>query len=68
MSGKYENINYMMVTLDLVYNSILSLHLVRGMVSSVKMVSLVRMVSVVTMANLVRMVSLVKNSGKVHLD
>ena len=44
MCGKYENINYMIVTFDLVNNSILGLHLGRGMVSSVRMVSLVRMV------------------------
>ena len=42
---KYENINYMIVTQDLVNNSILGLHLGRGMVSSVRMVSLVRMVN-----------------------
>ena len=42
---EYENINYMIVTQDLVNNSILSLHLGRGMVNSVRMVSLVRMVS-----------------------
>ena len=30
MFGKYENINYMIVTQDLVCNSILSLHLGRG--------------------------------------
>ena len=36
---------YMIVTQDLVNNSILSLHLGRRMVSSVRMVSLVRMVS-----------------------
>ena len=39
------NINYMIMTQDPVNNSILSLHLGRGMVSSVRMVSLVRMVS-----------------------
>ena len=44
MFGKYENINYnydiKIVTQDLVYNSILmvSLHLGRGIVSSVRMV------------------------------
>ena len=43
--GKYENINYMIVTQDPGNNSILGLHLGRGMVSSVRMVSLVRMVS-----------------------
>ena len=37
-------INYMIVTQDLVCNSILSLHLGRGVVSSVRMVSLARMV------------------------
>ena len=31
--GKYENINYMIVTQDLANNSILGLHLGRGMVS-----------------------------------
>ena len=55
--GKYENINYMIVTQDLVNNSILGLHLGRGMVSSVKMVNLFRMVSLVRMVRLVRMVS-----------
>ena len=44
MFGKYENINYMIVTQDLVCNSMLGLHLGRGMVSSVRMVSLVRKV------------------------
>ena len=52
MFEKYENINYMIVTQDLVCNSVLSLHLGRGVVSSVRMVNLVKMV------NLVRMVSL----------
>ena len=42
MCGKYENINYMIVTQDLICNSILSLHRGRGVVSSVRMVSLVR--------------------------
>ena len=37
--------NYMIVTQDLVNNSILGVHLERGMVSSVRMISLVRMVS-----------------------
>ena len=37
MCGKYENINYMIVTQDLVCNSILSLHLGRGVVGSVRM-------------------------------
>ena len=41
---EYENINYMIVTQDLVCNSVLSLHLGRGGVSSIGMVSLVRMV------------------------
>ena len=36
---------FMIVTQDLVCNFILSLHLGRGVVSSVRMVSLVRMVS-----------------------
>ena len=57
---EYENINYIIVTQDLVCNSILSLHLGRGVVSSIRMVSLVRMVS------LARMVCLVRK-GKVHL-
>ena len=35
-----RNINYMIVTQDPVNNSILCLHLARGMVSSVRMVSL----------------------------
>ena len=46
MCGKYENINYMIMTKDLVNNSILSLHLGiwlwlkgRGIVSSVRIVS-----------------------------
>ena len=33
MFGKYENINYMIVTQDLVCNSILSLHPGRGVVA-----------------------------------
>ena len=33
MCGKYKNINYMIVTQDLVNNSILGLHLGRGMVA-----------------------------------
>ena len=53
MFGKYENINYiiMIVTQDLVCNSILSLHLAmgRGVVSLVIMVSLARMVSLASM-------------------
>ena len=36
--------NYMIMTQDLAYNSILGLHLERGMVSSVNVVSLVGMV------------------------
>ena len=51
MFGKYENINYMIVTQDLVCNSILSL-----VVSSVRTVSLVRMVSLARMVCLVRKV------------
>ena len=43
--GNTKNVNYMIVTQDPVNNSILGLHLGRGMVSSVRMVSLVRMVS-----------------------
>ena len=54
MFGKYENINYMIVTQDLVCNSILSLHLGRGVASSVRMVSLV----------MIRMVSLYSQNGK----
>ena len=42
MCGKYENINYMTVIQDLVYNSILNLRLERGMVGLVKMIRLVR--------------------------
>ena len=47
----------MIVTQDLVCNSIFSLHLGRGVVSSVRILSLVRMVSLVRMENgsLVRM-------------
>ena len=60
--GKYENINYMIVTQDLVCNSILSLHLGRGVVSSVRMVRLVRMVNLARIVSLARMVCLV---GKV---
>ena len=56
MCGKYENINYIIVTKDPVYNSILSLYLGRGTVNLVKMVSLIRMVSYAG------------HSGKVHLD
>ena len=44
MFGKYENINYMIVTQDPVCNSMLGLHPGRGMVRSVRMVSLARMV------------------------
>ena len=51
----------MIVTQDLVCNSILSLHLGRGVVSSVRIVSLVRMVS------LARMVYMSGQKGKVHL-
>ena len=58
MCGKYENINYMIVTQDPVYNSILSLHLGRGMVSSVRMISFVRMASLVSQS---------AQNGKVHL-
>ena len=50
----------MIVTQDLVCNSIVSLHLGRGMVSSVRMVSLARMVC------LVRKV-MSGQKGKVHL-
>ena len=56
MFGKYEKINYMIVTQDLVCNSMLSLHLGRGVVSSVRIVSLVRMVSLARMVCLVRKV------------
>ena len=45
--------NYMIVTQDLVCNSVLSLHLGRGVVSSIGMVSLVRMVSLARMVCLV---------------
>ena len=64
MFGKYENINYiiMIVTQDLVCNSILSLHLAmgRGVVSlvSCRMVSLVIMVSLARMVSLASMVCL----------
>ena len=56
----------MIVTQDPVCNSILSLHLGRGMVSSVRMIHLVRM------ASLARMVKFGQNGmsgqkGKVHL-
>ena len=44
--------NYMIVTQDLVCNSVISLHLGRGVVSSIGMVSLVRMVSLARMASL----------------
>ena len=67
MFGKYENINYMIVTQDLVCNSVLSLHLGRGVVSSIGMVSLVRMVSLARMASLARMVYMSGQKGKVHL-
>ena len=56
MFGKYENINYMIVTQTLVCNSILSLHLKRGVVRPVRMVSLVRKVSLARMVCLVRKV------------
>ena len=55
-----RNINYMIVTQDPVCNSILSLHLGRGMVSSVRMVSLVRMISLARMVSSTRMVCLVR--------
>ena len=60
MCGKYENMNYMIVTQDPVYNSILSLHVWKGMVSSVRIISLVKIVSSVRMASLVRMASPVR--------
>ena len=60
MYRKYENINYVIVTQGLVYNSILSLNLGRGMVSSVRMVSLVEIVTLVRRASFVRMVGLVR--------
>ena len=47
-------------TQDLVCNSILSLHLGRGVVSSVRMVSLVRMVNLARMVSLARMICLVR--------
>ena len=37
--GKFEKINYMIVSQDPVDNSIVGIHLARGMVSSVRMVS-----------------------------
>ena len=52
--------NYMIVTQDPVCNSILSLHLGRGMLSSVRMVSLPRMVSLARMVSLPSMVCLVR--------
>ena len=52
--------NYMMVTQDLVCNSILSLHLGRGVVSSIRMVSLVKMISLVKMVSLACLVRKVK--------
>ena len=51
MCGEYKNIY--IVTQDLVYNSILSLHLGRGVVSSVRMVSLVRIVSLIRINRLI---------------
>ena len=56
MFVKYKNINYMIVTQDLVCNSILGLHLGRGVVGSVRLVSLVRMVSLARMVCLFRKV------------
>ena len=56
MCGKYENINYIMVTQDPAYNPILSRHLGRGMLSSVRMVSSVVMASLVRMASVIRIV------------
>ena len=57
-----QKLNYMIVThdQDLVYNSVFSLHLGRGVVSSIGMVSLVRMVSLTRMVSLARMVYLVR--------
>ena len=57
---EYENISYMIVTQGLVCNSILSLHLGRGVVSSVRMVSLVKMASLARIVSLARMVCLVR--------
>ena len=57
----------MIVTQDLVCNSVLSLHLGRGVVSSIGMVSLVRMVSLARMASLARLVYMSGQKGKVHL-
>ena len=57
----------MIVTLDLVCNSILSLHLGRGVVSSIGMVSLVRMVSLARMVGLAGMSGMSGQKGKVHL-
>ena len=49
--GKYENINYMVVTQDPVNKSILGLHLGRRIVSSVRMVRVFRIVSLVRMVS-----------------
>ena len=51
---------YDIVTQDLVCNSVLSLHLGRGVVSSIRMVSLVKMVSLARMVRLARMICLVR--------
>ena len=67
MFGKYENINYMIVTQDLVCNSILSLHLGRGVVSSVRMVSLVRMVIKFSQNGKLGQNGMSGQKGKVHL-
>ena len=66
MCGKYENIIYMIVTQDLVCNSILSLHLGRGVVSSVRMISLVKMVSLVRMVKFSQS-GMFGQKGNVHL-
>ena len=54
----------MIVTQDLVCNSVLSLHLGRGVVSSIRMVSLVRMVSLAKMVCLVRKESAFRSKCK----
>ena len=60
---KHKLYDIIIVTQDLVCNSILSLHLGRGVLSSVRMVSLARMVSLTRMVcqvSLARMVCLVR--------
>ena len=67
MFGKYENINYMIVTQDLVCNSILGLHLGRGVVSPVRMVSLVRIVCKFSQNDKFGQNGMAGQKGKVHL-